>query len=138
MANKFSITSQFLLRYIEHCISIVCAMSTAAPRNSCDCIIIDIRVSLNACAHFCICGRQVQNSWDLFIWFIYITMMFVWLTQFQLQIHHVCTLWVLTITIYSCGHVIIDTWNAGENEIMLDCAGYYPTAHMNVSAVVCM
>ena len=23
---------------------------------------------------------------------------------------------------YSCGHVIIDTWNAGENEIILDCA----------------
>ena len=27
---------------------------------------------------------------------------------------------------YSCGCVIIDTWSAGECEIKLDCAWYYP------------
>ena len=36
---------------------------------------------------------------------------------------------------YSNGCVIIDTWSAGEYEIMLDCAWYYTTAHTHVSAV---
>ena len=39
---------------------------------------------------------------------------------------------------YSCGHVITDTWSAGEYEIKLDCAWYYPTAHTHVSAVTCV
>ena len=41
----------------------------------------------------------------------------------------------LVLHTYSCGRVIIGTWSAGEYEIKLDCAWYYPTAHTHVSSV---